>query len=63
LGFRHWPIRALERMERVIKEFDPLIDGGGYIFGTSNKIFQCMHRAHYEYMLEVYREFCAEGTP
>jgi len=33
--------------------------GGGYIFGTSNTIFPGMPLAHYEYMLEVYREFVA----
>lgn len=32
--------------------------GGGYIFGTSNTIFPGMPLRHYEYMLEVYREFC-----
>jgi uroporphyrinogen decarboxylase len=31
--------------------------GGGYIFGTSNTIFPGMPLDHYEYMLEVYREF------
>jgi len=34
--------------------------GGGYIFGTSNTIFPGMPLANYEYMLEVYREFCAQ---
>jgi uroporphyrinogen decarboxylase len=33
--------------------------GGGYIFGTSNTIFPGMPLAHYEYMLAVYREWCA----
>jgi uroporphyrinogen decarboxylase len=32
--------------------------GGGYIFGTSNTIFPGMPLEHYEYMLDVYREFC-----
>jgi uroporphyrinogen decarboxylase len=32
--------------------------GGGYIFGTSNTIFPGMPLRNYEYMLEVYREFC-----
>jgi len=32
--------------------------GGGYIFGTSNTIFPGMPLANYEYMLDVYREFC-----
>jgi uroporphyrinogen decarboxylase len=33
--------------------------GGGYIFGTSNTVFPGMPLSNYEYMLEVYREFCA----
>ncbi len=33
--------------------------GGGYIFATSNTIFPGMPLEHYEYMLSVYREFCA----
>lgn len=33
--------------------------GGGYIFGTSNTIFPGMPLRNYEYMLDVYREFCA----
>ncbi|MHB1356335.1 MAG: uroporphyrinogen decarboxylase family protein [Anaerolineae bacterium] len=33
--------------------------GGGYIFGTSNTIFPGMPLRNYEYMLEVYREFCS----
>lgn len=32
--------------------------GGGYIFSTSNTIFPGMPLANYEYMLEVYRQFC-----
>ena len=35
--------------------------GGGYIFGTSNTIFPGMPLENYEYMLSVYREFCARG--
>lgn len=31
--------------------------GGGYIFSTSNTIFQGMPLEHYEYMLEVFDEF------
>lgn len=34
--------------------------GGGYIFGTSNTIFPGMPLENYEYMLKVYREWCAE---
>lgn len=37
--------------------------GGGYIFGTSNTIFPGMPLAHYEYMLEVYREFVGRRNP
>jgi uroporphyrinogen decarboxylase len=32
--------------------------GGGYIFGTSNTIFPGMPLQNYEYMLDVYHEFC-----
>jgi uroporphyrinogen decarboxylase len=32
--------------------------GGGYIFGTSNTIFKGMPLEHYEYMVEVYHDFC-----
>jgi uroporphyrinogen decarboxylase len=32
--------------------------GGGYIFSTSNTIFPGMPLENYEYMVEVYREFC-----
>ena len=34
--------------------------GGGYIFSTSNTIFPGMPLRHYEYMLEVFREFCRQ---
>ena len=34
--------------------------GGGYIFGTSNTVFPGMPLAHYEYMLDVYHEYCSE---
>lgn len=33
--------------------------GGGYIFATSNTIFHGMPLEHYEYMLVVYRDWCA----
>lgn len=36
--------------------------GGGYIFGTSNTIFPGMPLENYEYMLSVYREFCARNA-
>ncbi len=37
--------------------------GGGYVFGTSNTIFPSMPLAHYEYMLEVFREFVGRKNP
>lgn len=37
--------------------------GGGYIFGTSNTIFPGMPLDNYEYMLEIYREFCRAMRP
>ena len=33
--------------------------GGGHVFGTSNTIFPGMPLENYEYMLEVFRGFCA----
>ena len=35
--------------------------GGGYIFSTSNTIYPGMPLENYEYMLEVFREFCLES--
>ena len=32
--------------------------GGGYIFGTSNTIFKGLPLEHYEYMLDVFHDFC-----
>jgi uroporphyrinogen decarboxylase len=37
--------------------------GGGYIFSTSNTIFPGMPPENYDYMLEVYREFCGGLGP
>jgi len=36
--------------------------GGGYIFGTSNTVFPGMPLENYEYMLDVFHEFCARET-
>jgi uroporphyrinogen decarboxylase len=36
--------------------------GGGYIFSTSNTIFPGMPLEHYEYMLQVFREFQRPGA-
>jgi len=36
--------------------------GGGYIYSTSNTIFPGMPLEHYEYMLEVFREFNQRGS-
>ena len=37
--------------------------GGGYIFGTSNTIFPGMPLENYDYMHDVYRQFCAQQAP
>ncbi len=37
--------------------------GGGYVFGTSNTIFPGMPLENYEYMLEVYRDYCRHHAP
>ena len=37
--------------------------GGGYIFSTSNTIFKGMPLENYEYMLQVYRDFCRRAPP
>jgi uroporphyrinogen decarboxylase len=37
--------------------------GGGYIFGTSNTIFNGMPLENYDYMLQVYHEFCRRRNP
>jgi uroporphyrinogen decarboxylase len=52
------PLEAIRASARYCLEHAS--PGGGYIFGTSNTIFRGMPLAHYEYMLSVYREFCAE---
>ncbi len=50
------PLEAIR--ESAIYCLENAAPGGGYIFGTSNTIFPGMPLKHYEYMLEVYREFC-----
>lgn len=37
--------------------------GGGYIFSTSNTIYPGMPLENYEYMLEVYRDYCNTPKP
>lgn len=44
--------------ESVLYCLENASTGGGYIFGTSNTIFPGMPLENYEYMLEVYRDFC-----
>lgn len=36
--------------------------GGGYIFSTSNTVFPGMPLENYEYMLEIYHQFCNRTT-
>lgn len=51
------PDSAIRRSARYCLEHAS--PGGGYIFGTSNTIFPGMPLRNYEYMLSVYRDFCA----
>jgi len=53
------PREAIRRSARYCLEHGS--PGGGYIFSTSNTIFPGMPLENYEYMLEVFREFCREG--
>jgi len=53
------PLDAIRRSARYC--LDHGAPGGGYIFGTSNTVFPGMPLAHYEYMLDVYREWVAEN--
>ena len=55
------PRAAIRRSTRYCLEH--AAPGGGYIFSTSNTIFPGMPLANYEYMLEVFREYCQERTP
>ncbi len=55
------PREAIRRSARYCLEHGS--PGGGYIFSTSNTIFPGMPLPHYEYMLEVFREFCREARP
>jgi uroporphyrinogen decarboxylase len=50
------PKEAIRKSARYCLEHGS--PGGGYIFGTSNTIFPGMPLENYEYMLDVYREFC-----
>ena len=52
------PREAIARSARYCLEH--AAPGGGYIFSSSNTIFPGLPLANYEYMLEVFREFCAE---
>lgn len=52
------PLDAIRQSARYCLEH--AAPGGGYVFSTSNTLFKGMPLAHYEYMLEVYREYCRE---
>jgi uroporphyrinogen decarboxylase len=54
------PREAISRSARYCLE--NAAPGGGYIFGSSNTIFPGMPLENYEYMLGVYREWCASGS-
>jgi uroporphyrinogen decarboxylase len=49
------PLEAIE--ESVLYALNSGAPGGGYIFSTSNTIFPGMPLEHYEYMLEVFRQW------
>lgn len=54
------PLEAIRKS--ALYCLDHASPGGGYIFGTSNTIFPGMPLKHYEYMLSVYRDWCAAHT-
>jgi uroporphyrinogen decarboxylase len=47
-----------ESAEYCLKHGSP---GGGYVFSSSNTIFRGVPLANYEYMMEVYREYCTQN--
>ncbi len=51
------PLEAIRKS--ALYCLDNASQDGGYIYGTSNTIFPGMPLEHYEYMLSVYREWCA----
>jgi uroporphyrinogen decarboxylase len=53
------PLEAIR--ESVLYCLNNAAEGGGYVFSTSNTIFPGMPLEHYEYMLEVFREWCEKG--
>lgn len=50
------PLEAIR--QSVLYALDNAAPGGGYIFSTSNTIFPGMPLEHYEYMLEVFEQWC-----
>jgi uroporphyrinogen decarboxylase len=53
------PLEAIR--ESVLYALNSAAPGGGYVFSTSNTIFPGMPLEHYEYMLEVFREWCQKS--
>ncbi|MHC4563716.1 MAG: uroporphyrinogen decarboxylase family protein [Planctomycetota bacterium] len=47
--------------ESVLYCLENASPGGGYIFSNSNTVFAGMPLENYEYMMEVYWEFCGRG--
>jgi len=54
------PLEAIRRS--ALYALENAAPGGGYIFGSSNTIFPGVPLAHYEYMLQVFREFNAASS-
>jgi uroporphyrinogen decarboxylase len=54
------PLPAIRDSTRYC--LDHAAPGGGYIFSSSNTIFPGVPLAHYEYMLQVFRDWCGERT-
>jgi len=57
---QHGPPEAIRQSARYCLEHGA--PGGGYIFSTSNTVFEGVPLANYELMLDEYRRFCAERT-
>jgi len=54
------PATAIRQSARYCLE--TAAPGGGYIFSSSNTIFRGMPLANYEFMLDVFHDFCQKTT-
>lgn len=53
------PLDAIR--ESVLYALNNAAEGGGYVFSTSNTIFPGMPLEHYEYMLEIFHNWCKKA--